>query len=400
MDNLLKDLSVKANRYYEDCVLYSLPLRPPAMPDWLVDLVLAATNTDLAPPRHAAPVTPPRAHYQVLEAGLVRLLSSNTLHWRHQEMGVGMLLSMTSYDHTPAPATARLWLSLLVSEQRTLRLMALQALDGVLKVSKLPSRKVPLSSLVPEVAASPRVTKPGVRRDNQCLQYQSGGDLETYWALPFTVKTYVGFHSWPGAGGKARLVHTRADYALQPDTVRGVISQFFRQESNLRTFVELSSVEQEKGADSFSTDRGLFVSFLLENLGPKLAAVFRPHIERLVNSQVNLSRKCSQYSVKATNTNDDLVIFFGSEGKCLRNIFKDSENYRSDEAIKPGNLKSKIYIFTIFQSCMLPILHSFNPTLLQSDTLPILHSSNLSLFQSFTLPILHSSLHSSNLTLF
>ena len=65
MDNLLKDLSVKANRYYEDCVLYSLPLRPPAMPDWLVDLVLAATNTDLAPPRHTAPVTPPSVHYQV-----------------------------------------------------------------------------------------------------------------------------------------------------------------------------------------------------------------------------------------------------------------------------------------------------------------------------------------------
>ena len=65
-------------------------------------------------------------YLQALEARLVRLLSSNTLHWRHQEMGVGMLLSMTSYDHAPAPATARLWLSLLVSERRTLRLMALQ----------------------------------------------------------------------------------------------------------------------------------------------------------------------------------------------------------------------------------------------------------------------------------
>ena len=168
----------------------------------------------------------------------------------------------------------------------------------MLKVSKLPSRKVPLSSLVSEVAASPRMSKPGVRKDNQCLQYQSGGDLETYWALPFTVKTYVGFHSWPVAGGRARLVHTRADYTLQPDTVRGVISEFCHQESNLRTFVELSSVEQEKGVDSFSTDRGLFVSFLLENLGPGLAAVFRPHIERLVNSQVKVARKFSQYSVE------------------------------------------------------------------------------------------------------
>ena len=57
-------------------------------------------------------------------------------------------------------------------------------------------------------------------------------------------------------------------------------------------------LEQEKGVDSFSTDRGLFVSFLLENLGPGLAAVFRPHIERLVNSQVKVARKFSQYSVE------------------------------------------------------------------------------------------------------
>ena len=47
-------------------------------------------------------------------------------------------------------------------------------------------------------------------------------------------------------------------------------------------FVELNSLEHEKGQDFFSTDRGLFLSFLLENLGPRLAAVFQPHIERLV----------------------------------------------------------------------------------------------------------------------
>ena len=47
-------------------------------------------------------------------------------------------------------------------------------------------------------------------------------------------------------------------------------------------------------------------------------------------------------------------------------------------------------ILTLFQSYILPILHS-------SDfTLPILHTSNPTLFQSYTLPII---LHSLNLTL-
>ena len=46
--------------------------------------------------------------------------------------------------------------------------------------------------------------------------------------------------------------------------------------------MELNSLEHDKGTDFFSTDRGLFLSFLLENLGPRLAGVFQPHIERLV----------------------------------------------------------------------------------------------------------------------
>ena len=48
--------------------------------------------------------------------------------------------------------------------------------------------------------------------------------------------------------------------------------------------MELNSLEHDKGSDFFSTDRGLFLSFLLENLGPRIAAVFQPHVERLVGS--------------------------------------------------------------------------------------------------------------------
>ena len=167
--------------------------------------------------------------------------------------------------------------------------MAYQALEGVLKLAKIPSVKVPISRLVPE-AGSVQVTKPGVREDNECLQYRGAmteGDLQSYWTRPFIVKSYIGYHSWPVAGGpqdSARMIHTAAHFALQPDTVRGLIAQFFLEETNMKTFVEFNSLEHEKGQDFFSTDRGLFLSFLLENVGPVLAAVFQPHIERLVSS--------------------------------------------------------------------------------------------------------------------
>ena len=129
MDDLLKDISIKANRYYQDFTLYTLPLSGPVPPPWVTELVRnnsskagQAGNKALVSNHSMKQVV----HYQELEGRLVQLLSSNTLHWRHQEMGVGMLLSMITYDHTPSLDTTQLWLSLLVSEQRALRLMAYQ----------------------------------------------------------------------------------------------------------------------------------------------------------------------------------------------------------------------------------------------------------------------------------
>ena len=128
MDDLLKDISIKANRYYQDFTLYTLPLSGPEPPPWLMELV--RNNSSKAGQAGAALASNNSmkqvVHYQELEGRLVQLLSSNTLHWRHQEMGVGMLLTMITYDHTPNLDTTQLWLSLLVSDTRNLRMMAYQ----------------------------------------------------------------------------------------------------------------------------------------------------------------------------------------------------------------------------------------------------------------------------------
>ena len=65
-------------------------------------------------------------HLQALETALVGLVEGKALHWRHEEMAVGMLLSMITYDTSPSPRTTSLWLGLLLSDQRTVRLMAYQ----------------------------------------------------------------------------------------------------------------------------------------------------------------------------------------------------------------------------------------------------------------------------------
>jgi len=80
------------------------------------------------------------------------------------------------------------------------------------------------------------------------------------------------------------MSHSPEDFNANPDSVRHLISQFFLDEAQVARFVELNSLEHEKGIDFFSMDRGLFLSFLLENVGPKLGQVFQSHIEKLVGS--------------------------------------------------------------------------------------------------------------------
>ena len=124
----MQKISIKVNRYNPDFVLYTLPLSGPVMPGWVNELVRSYSSQ--TGPSGAALASNNSmkevVHYQELEGKLVMLLSSNSLHWRHQEMGVGMLLSMITYDYTPSLDTTQLWLSLLVSDQRALRLIAYQ----------------------------------------------------------------------------------------------------------------------------------------------------------------------------------------------------------------------------------------------------------------------------------
>jgi len=285
VDDLLRDIGIKMNRYYQDFTLYTIPLSGVIQPTWLAPLVKSNTSYDGSAGLTNNTAMASQMDYQALETSLVGLVTGKSLHWRHEEMAVGMLLSMITYDHTPSLATTSMWLSLLLSDQRTIRLMAYQALEGILKLSKIPSKKVPLSELVPDLNSA-EITMPGIRDDNTFLQYKASmeqGEVEAYWARPFVVKSYVGFYGWP-SDGTARVIQSEPDFQHSDESVLGLVAKFFMDESKVDRFVELNSLEHDKGTDFFSTDRGLFLSFLLENVGPGLASVFQPHIEKLVGS--------------------------------------------------------------------------------------------------------------------
>merc|ERR1719193_921546 len=165
-----------------------------------------------------------------------------------------MLLSMISYSYTPTREATSLWLQLLLDDQRNIRCMAYQALEGILKLEKVPSKKVPVTQL--NIIPGKGTGYPGLRPDNEFLQYRNMelDELEQYWSKPFIVKSHLGYWSWP-TDERVRLAHSQEDFTTKPDSVRHLISQFFLDEALVTRFVELNSLEYEKGLDFFSMDR-------------------------------------------------------------------------------------------------------------------------------------------------
>ena len=97
--------------------MYTLPLSEAVFPPGVVQIV--KNHTGLGAEKglgHNASLRN-QVYYQELEGKLVQLVGSKTLHWRHQEMAVGMLLSMITYDHTPSLSTT----SLLRKSESTIR---------------------------------------------------------------------------------------------------------------------------------------------------------------------------------------------------------------------------------------------------------------------------------------
>ena len=61
-----------------------------------------------------------------LESELCELVQSGNLHWRHQQMALGMLLTMICSGHKPSVTTLDLWLECLIHDDRNIRSMAFQ----------------------------------------------------------------------------------------------------------------------------------------------------------------------------------------------------------------------------------------------------------------------------------
>ena len=65
-------------------------------------------------------------HFLTLESKLIELLQSGTLHWRHYQMAIGMMLTMMLADHHPTAKLMDMWMENLLHDDITIRFVAFQ----------------------------------------------------------------------------------------------------------------------------------------------------------------------------------------------------------------------------------------------------------------------------------
>ena len=118
--DLLKDVSIKSNRSYTDFSLYTLPAKPPIMSQETLK------SLDINSPEIMDQDIELDPDFVKLEKSLSDLIQGGTLHWRHHQMAIGMLLTLLVRDSRPTAQVVNLWLENLLHDDVTIRFIAFQ----------------------------------------------------------------------------------------------------------------------------------------------------------------------------------------------------------------------------------------------------------------------------------
>lgn len=270
---LLKDISTKINRYYNEYALYSLPIRSPRASAELLELLNSNRKLDqeMETDHEICP------DFLALEKCLPEILARTDIHWRQRQMATGLALLPLVPGHLPAASLVDMWLQALISDDRVIRNMAFLALESILKIAKI-KRKRTFQSI-----ENPKKPEPGVRKDNEFLQFRwmKSEELEVYWEKPFLVKGNQGFYEWPKPV-KMRLPDD--SIPVEPNHVHALFLQSFSNKDYVSKYIQFNKIEHKKGEDTFSSDKALFLSNLFENYGDSFLEVFLPHVKELAVS--------------------------------------------------------------------------------------------------------------------
>ena len=136
--DLLKEISIRCNRTYTDFLLVTIPIHDPIVSKELLTKVGSSTSNQNGIQMKNNPFIKPEdnPHFLSLENELCSLVKSGSLHWRHNQMAIGMLYTLTVPGHNPPSDVLDLWMRCLIHDDRSIRSVAIQAIESVLKAVK------------------------------------------------------------------------------------------------------------------------------------------------------------------------------------------------------------------------------------------------------------------------
>ena len=134
---LLKEISMRCNRTYTDFLLDTIPIHDPIVSKGLLKTIgVSHYNNGTQMEEDQCNTHEDNPHFLFLENELCSLVKSGSLHWRHTQMAIGMLYTLTIPEHNPPSDVLNLWMMCLIHDDRSIRSVAVQAIESILKAVK------------------------------------------------------------------------------------------------------------------------------------------------------------------------------------------------------------------------------------------------------------------------
>ncbi|KAG8177101.1 hypothetical protein JTE90_015245 [Oedothorax gibbosus] len=241
--------------------------------------------------------------YFTLVHSLINLLKNSSLHWRHYQLGLGMLVILVRPEVMIPKEGVELFVSHLIHDTLAIRKLAAQGMTCILKQQKRKHKKIQidptnqdprntaLHPLMPKVDRTPP--------DNFWLLYNSANppNTEEEWnSRHFVHKTHWGLSNWPKkfevyAPDSEQPKHNRTLEDLTE--VEKPIYQAFSQQKFVDSLISYFSLEEKKDHDKFDSKKYFLLKSVFANFGDTFLPLFYEHLHRMVGDKQESVQRCA-----------------------------------------------------------------------------------------------------------
>jgi proteasome activator subunit 4 len=238
-------------------------------------------------------------HYHSLIDEILEYSHQNTLHWRYQLICSTFINILMHPVSKYTPNVTHKFVANLIHDSIEERNLALKICKTILSQQKREHIKVQIDPLKDSKDATIRVLSPGLRDDNQWMQYdvKKVPQNQTEWDEPKYLYKNNGFFGW------TPIVSAYAPYAAQPklDRAYDELSEhekyfydFFNDSESMRKLVEFWSMEEKKGKEHFHRSRFWLIKQIFNVFGDVFLDNFINYINLLLtNERKESSHRCA-----------------------------------------------------------------------------------------------------------